>query len=102
MDRITIDFENANRQARELEELAAQLKSLMDNDFSDTMQALAADWQSDSSDRYFNKGSRLQRQINNTASDLITIANNIRRTSRRIYEAEKRAEEIARQRQARS
>lgn len=102
MDTIAINFENANKQARELEELAAQLKSLMDNEFTDAMQELSADWQSESSAQYFNKGSRLQRKINSTATDLIIIANNIKRTSRRIYEAEKRAEEIARQRQARS
>lgn len=102
MDTVFINFLNANKQAKVLEELADRLKKTVTNDFDSALQSLSADWQSDNAAAYLRKGSTLQAQMTNTANDILVIASNIRRTARRIYEAEKKAEELARMRKTKS
>ena len=96
MDGITIDFQRTMRQADKLDDQADNLKRMLNNDYRSSMQKLANEWRSESASSFFNKSDRLKRDIENTARDLEIIAGNIRRAARRIYEAEKRAEEIAR------
>ncbi|MBE6707693.1 MAG: hypothetical protein E7578_00440 [Ruminococcaceae bacterium] len=100
MSAITIDFEKTMRQAAQLDSCADKLRRMTANEYARSMQTLANAWKSDSASAFFGKGELLHRNINNTANDLEVIANNLRRAARRIYEAEKKAEEIAKQRAA--
>lgn len=101
MDSITIDYAKALRQAAKLDECADKLKRMSSGDYANAMQQLSAEWRSESASTFFGKGQQLRGNINNTARDLETIAGNIRRAARRIYEADQRAAEIARQRSSR-
>lgn len=92
---IEINFENANRQARAIEELSNAVRSVA-NDYSDALRLLSNDWISENAALYMNKGDVLRTSIVNTAQDLEKIANNIRKTAQRIYDAEKASEELAR------
>lgn len=100
MDNITIDFERAMRQAAKLDDQADNLRRMARNNYGHSMQTLANDWKSDSASEFFRKSEIMRRDIERTAKDLEIIAGNLRRAARRIYEAEKRAEEIARQRKS--
>ncbi|MBQ4066291.1 MAG: WXG100 family type VII secretion target [Clostridia bacterium] len=102
MDRITIDFENTLRKANELEEQAQRLRRMTAGEYESTMQSLSNDWQSDNSGAFFAKGDRLRREIEQTATDIERVANNLRAVARRIYEAERQAEALAQQRTANS
>ena len=100
MSAITIDFEKTMRQAAQLDECAEKLRRMTNNEYAKSMQTLANAWKSESASAFFGKGESLRRNLDNNARDLETIANNLRRAARRIYEAEKKAEEIAKQRAA--
>ena len=100
MSAITIDFEKTMRQAAQLDDCAEKLRRMNNNEYAKSMQTLANAWKSDSASAFFGKGDILRRSIDSNAKDLEIIANNLRRAARRIYEAEKRAEEIAKQRAA--
>lgn len=99
MDRITVDFERTLRQAAQLDEYAESLRKMTTQEYAQAMQALSNDWKSDSASSFFAKGDTLRRSMEDTARDIEVIAANLRRAARRVYEAEKRAEEIARQRE---
>ena len=94
---IEINFNNALMQANALENLAGEIRGLSGN-YADTMNAISANWNSENSVIYLNKGALLNTSIGNTASDLEIITRNIRSTARRIYEAEKEAERLAAER----
>lgn len=101
MDSITIDYAKAIRQASKLEECAEKLKRMTSGDYANAMQMLSCEWTGGSASTFFGKGRQLRGNIDNTARDLEIIAGNIRRAARRIYEADQRAAEIARQRSSR-
>ncbi len=97
---ISIDFEHTIRQAERLEASAQKLRNMARRDYQRSMQTLSNDWKSDSAQAFLAKGDKLRQSMENTARDLETIAGNIRRSAIRMHEAEKRAEAIAKQREA--
>jgi len=100
MDRITIDFERTMRQAAQLDEYADSLRKMTVQEYETAMQTLSSQWVSDSASAFLTKGEALKANMEETARDIESIAAGLRRAARRIYEAERRAEEIARQRNA--
>ena len=101
MSTISIDFYKAMRQADKLDDQAENLRNMARGKYNESMQMLAGNWQSESADEFFKKADRLRREIESTAKDLEIIAGNLRRAAKRIYEAEKKAQEIARRRTSR-
>ena len=100
MASIEIDFQRSMQQANQIEELASELKVSVKNDYSSALNQLNAGWQSDYSGEYLKKAEELRRQLLVSSANIEKIAQNIRITAKRIYEAEKRAEEIAKERAA--
>ncbi len=97
---ISIDFKQTIKQAERLEASAQKLRNMVARDYQRSMQTLSNDWKSDSSRAFLSKGDKLRQSMENTARDLETIAGNIRRAAYRMHEAEKKAEAIAKQREA--
>lgn len=95
---IRFDFQNALEQARKLEAMADSIDRRVANRLEETSQSVHAAWKGDSATRYIGKTQELRRQVRQTANTLRDIAGDIRRVARRIYEAEMRALEIARNR----
>lgn len=98
MSNISIDFERTMQQANKLDEYADTLRNMSRREYSQAMRNLSGDWVSDSATAFLGKSENLRMNIEQTARDIETIANNIRRAARRIYDAEKKAEELAKQR----
>lgn len=97
---IRFDFQNAMEQAKKLDALADNIERRVVNKLDETSQSVHAAWKGDSANRYLIKTQELQRQIRQTANALRNTAQDIRQIARRIYEAEMRALEIARNRKA--
>lgn len=93
--RIEFDFNLARAQADRLEEIACELAGLSSNKFSGTLQNVSVNWKGENATQYINKGSKLQSQMTATAEELKSIADDLRRTSKRIYNAEMAALAIA-------
>jgi len=96
---IEMDFNRAKEQAKKLEEAAASLNTLSKNKFNDTLQSISCSWKGDSASLYLKKGAVLQSRMNNTASELSSIASDIRKIAQRIYDAEMKNLERARHRE---
>ncbi len=100
MGNIDIDFVKAQKQARELRTLASNLKKMSQRSYADTLQRISGDWQGESASAFLAKGNKLKDEILATAEALEAVADNVSETARRIYLAEKRAEQIAKERAA--
>lgn len=92
---IQMDFAKAKRQARELNDVADDLKKLSKAKMEDTLELISANWTGDNSDKYVSKGKILQSNICNTASALDDVAQAIRDIAKVIYDAEMEAWERA-------
>ena len=95
---IDINFGNAMSKANELDELAGQLSGVR-GDLNESLQMLSANWQGESATQYIAKGMDLTEQIQSTARNLNNIADAIRSSAIRIRNAERRALELALQRE---
>ena len=95
---IQMDFAQARKRADEIDEIAANLRTLARRDLGDTVQELSSAWRGDNARMYLSKASRLQEDIAKTSGELQNIAGNIRTVARKLYEAEMEALRIATQR----
>ena len=92
---IEFDFRQAIQRAEELEDIAADMKRLADDDLASSLQSLSTAWKGESSTAYLGKGSRLKDKILKSSNDLKKTASTIRRVAKRTYDAEMEAYRIA-------
>lgn len=95
---IQFNFQQALKRAEELEEIAEELKRLADRELEDSFDSLSAAWKGEAASAYLRKGSRLKEKILRSAKDLKSTAAVIRRTAKRIYDAEMYAYRLAKER----
>lgn len=96
---IQFDFEQANRQAEALDNIAASLDDLGKKKLDGSMQTLSQNWKGANADAYLAKGNALKQDITSSASELRGIASDIRTIARNIYNAEMEALRIAEERE---
>jgi len=92
---IEMDFRRAMAEAKKLDEAAGSLDKLSRKRLSETLQTISVNWKGESASLYTKKGAALQGRMNTTASELHKIAEDIRTIARRIYEAEMKNVEVA-------
>ena len=90
---IRFNFNQALAQASELDSLADRLEQL-ENKTENSMQTLSAAWKGQNATAF------LRKEVRKTALEIHSIADDIRRIARRIYEAEMAALRIAQQRKS--
>lgn len=95
---ISVDFQNAQDQARKLEDAASRLERNVLRQMDTAEQGIHSAWKGQSATLFLSKEERLSGDIRRTASDLRGIASDIRRIARRIYDAEMEALRIAQSR----
>lgn len=96
---IEFDFEQAKRQADELDSIAYNLKNLSNNKLNQSMQNLSQSWKGENATAYLKKGGILAKDILDSSSQLSDIANDIRTIARNTYETEMEAIRIAEERE---
>lgn len=99
MSRIEMDFQRANQQADSLERLASELNRLAGRQFAGTLNELAMSWKGDNANAFLQKGSRLEENMKQTAKNISKTAIQLRRTAKRIYDAEMYAKQLAEKRE---
>ncbi|MCD8347694.1 MAG: hypothetical protein LUD16_07020 [Lachnospiraceae bacterium] len=95
---IQINFNNAKKQASELETIAGELKQLANNDLEDTLNSVAQYWESDNATAYIKKGNTVQQDILDISTQLTKTATSIRKIAKITYDAEMAALNLALQR----
>lgn len=99
---IKFDFARAKQEAARLESVADEMKRIANSEMEDTFSQLSSGWKGDSASLYLSKGSKVKHDILNTANDLYAVAESIRRTAQKIYNAEMEAKRIAEERARKS
>lgn len=97
--RIQMDFQKAKDQADKLERIARDLNRVADNDMSGCMRDVSANWKGENAKLYVNKGYVVAENIRTIASGLMRAAATVRTIAQETYNAERRALEIAKQRE---
>lgn len=95
---IRFDFQNARLQADRLDDLADRLERQVADQMADGAQRLHSVWTGDSASRFIAKHDELQQQVRQNIRDLRSIAEEIRRIAKRVYDAEMEALRIVAQR----
>lgn len=95
---IEMDFRLASRQAERLEDTAAELLRMAQNQLPDTMRDLQANWTGDASAQYLEKCEALRRKLLCDARQMEDTAAAIRRAARRLYNAEMESLRLAQER----
>lgn len=98
LDTIEMDFQNAARQASELEQVAQNLHMLAEDDIQACLSAVSANWKGENAAAFCKKGAVVGNHIKNSAENLKNAAEVLREIARNIYDAEKKNYEIARNR----
>lgn len=96
---IEFDFRQAISRAEELEQVAAEMKKLADEELASSLQALSTAWKGEAASAYLSKGSRLKDKILKSSNDLYKTARTIRNVAKRTYDAEMNAYRIAMERE---
>lgn len=95
---IIFNFQKAKQQADELEQIANDLSNLSGKDFNSIMQNVSTSWKGEAATAYLKKGEILQEDMVKTANSLRDVAAEIRKTAKRLYDAEMEALRIAKER----
>ena len=95
MHTIEMEFQNARRQADELEQISKSLSMLADSSFQSCLAGIAAAWKGENAAAFCKKGNLVGNNVKNTAQDLKHVAETIREIVQNTYNAEKQNYEIA-------
>lgn len=95
---IEFDFNQAKRHADELDSIAENLDNLSKNKLNQSMQTLSQNWKGANAAAYLSKGNALENDISKSASQLRSIASDIRTIAQNIYDAEMEALRMAEER----
>lgn len=95
MHAIEMDFQNAKRQAEELEQIAQNLSMLADNQFQQCLAAIAANWKGENAAAFCKKGCVVGNHMKESADSLRKTAAVMRQIAENTYQAEKNNCEIA-------
>lgn len=95
---IKFDLKNALEQAERLDDIAGRLDYLSGTAIENSIQSLASSWKGNNASAYLSKEDKLKGDIKITACNVRSIADDIRRIARRVYDAEMEAWRIANRR----
>lgn len=95
---IEFNFRKALGQADKIDTIANNLSKLSGTEFGGTLQNLSVNWKGENASIYLSKGSSLQEKVNGTASELHSVASDIRTIAKRLYDAEMAALSMAAER----
>lgn len=92
---IKLNYREAIQQADELDTLASKVRSTANDKVEQSMQLLSSGWKGNNATEFLRKYGELKQQIMDSAKELNSIADDIRRTAKIVYNAEMTALQIA-------
>lgn len=97
---LNFDYGKAIRQADNIDAVASDMLNVANNQLQKTLDSIGACWQGDASRQFIGYCTSAQDDIRKQAKNLQDLAQRIRRVARTIKEAEERARELQRQKEA--
>lgn len=95
MGLLEFDFNKANAQIQELEEIASEIDRLADTDYENLMQQMRSAWKGNAADAYIRKASQVQERIKKTSRDVKKTSEVYANAVKRVQAAEEKVKEIA-------
>ena len=95
MGLLKFDFNKANTQIQELEEIASEIDQLADTDYENLMQQMRSAWKGNAADAYIRKASQVQERIKKTSQDIKKTSEVYANAVKRVQAAEEKVKEIA-------
>lgn len=95
---IQMDFNRAQMQAAQIEQIANGIENLAKRNMEDCMSGVKANWKGGNAVLYIRKGRRLEQELEKSAAELKKTAQTIRKAAQNTYNAEKKAIMTARTR----
>lgn len=92
---LKFDFNKANAQIQELEEIASEIDQLADTDYENLMQQMRSAWKGNAADAYIRKASQVQERIKKTSQDIKKTSEVYANAVKRVQAAEEKVKEIA-------
>lgn len=92
---IEMNFQRANQQASELEEIAGELKTIANQKMTDSMGKVSSSWRSENATKYLRKAGTVQGNIKRISTELQSAATTIRSIAKITHDAELHALELA-------
>ena len=94
MGLLKFDFNKANAQIQELEEIASEIDQLADTDYENLMQQMRSAWKGNAADAYIRKASQVQERIKKTSQDIKKTSEVYANAVKRVQAAEEKVKEI--------
>lgn len=94
---IEIDFKAAEECAQKLEEYAADLKNISDNEMEEIFSGIQSAWTGDNATAFLAKGTKVQNRIKVSGDHLAQVAATIREIVKNLRETDSKAADIAAQ-----
>ena len=91
---IAFDYKEAMAQAKELSQISAELKTLVNGKLKAQQAELACAWQGDSANLFFRKTEELFKDLSNTARMTAGVADAVEVAAKAIKAAEDAAEQL--------
>ena len=85
---IYMDYRAMKQKADELDDLAKELESIIEDEISDCMNS-SRKWKGDSGEAFRQKVTKLENKLNKRAKDMHRMANGIRQAAERQYKLER-------------
>ena len=95
---IMLNYTQAVNYANDLNEKAQSLRTLANQKYAGTLQDISANWTGENAQKYLAKGNSLKDKIINSAKELDEVAESIRRSAKRVRDADMQALQAAQQR----
>ena len=92
---IEMEFAQANKQADKLDEIAADLEKTANDKLGDSLSGIGSAWKSDTAAAYLKKGQVVQNDLLKRAKEIRKAADSVRKIAKTVYDAEKKASQIA-------
>ena len=95
---IMLNYTQAVHYANDLNEKAQSLRTLANQKYAGTLQDISANWTGENAQKYLAKGNSLKDKIINSAKELDEVAESIRRSAKRVRDADMQALQAEQQR----
>jgi hypothetical protein len=97
---MNFNYDQAIRQANKIEEIARDMRNIADQKLRDTIESIGAVWQGNAANLYLRHCGGTRDGISKCAGELMDAAGRMRSAARILHEAEMRALEEQRRRDA--
>ena len=95
MGLLKFDFNKANAQIQELEEIASEIDQRGATGYENLMQQMRSAWKESAADAYIITASQVQERIKNTSRDIKKTSEVYANAVKRVQAAEEKVKEIA-------